>query len=81
MNIDAELARFANRGLQRMLSHDAQIRRRRVGAESACHPSWTTSKSSAVSALNAGFSTSLFHRASIVPLMYMSEPLSATIRP
>src|SRR5262245_27338989 len=44
-------------------------------------PSCTTSKSSAVSAENAGFKTPLFHRASIVPLMYMSDPLSATMRP
>ena len=44
-------------------------------------PSSTTSKSLAVSAANAGFSTLLFHRASIVPVMYMSDPLSATMRP
>ena len=43
----------------------------------SCDPSCTTLKSSAVSALKAGFSTSLFHRWSIVPLMYMSELLSA----
>ena len=45
------------------------------------HPSCTTSKSSAVRLLKAGFSTPLSHRASIVPLMYMSVPLSATISP
>ena len=34
-----------------------------------------------VSALNAGLSTLLFHRVSNVPLMYMSDPLSATMSP
>ena len=46
-----------------------------------CQPSCTTSKSLAVRPPNAGFSTPLFQRVSNVPLMYMSEPLSATIRP
>src|SRR5262249_13818546 len=44
-------------------------------------PSVTTSKSDALSEENAGLSTSLFHRVSYVPLMYMSDPLSATISP
>ena len=58
--------------------------RRFVGGEEERDPrpsERTTSKSSAVSPRNAGFSTSLFHRASIVPVMYMSDPLSATISP
>src|SRR5262245_25830020 len=45
------------------------------------HPSWITSKSLAVSAPNAGFRMSLSHRVSNIPVMYMSVPLSATIRP
>src|SRR5262249_19804700 len=45
------------------------------------HPSCTTSKSLAMSAENAGLRIELFQRASIVPVMYMSEPLSATIKP
>src|SRR5262245_17454005 len=44
-------------------------------------PSVTTSKSLAVSAAKAGLRTSLFQRTSKVPPMYMSEPLSATMRP
>ena len=53
----------------------------RAGASGGCQPSWTTSKSFAVNASKAGLSTSLSQRSSQVPLMYMSEPLSATIRP
>src|SRR5262245_55247060 len=44
-------------------------------------PSWTTSKSPAVRAAKAGLRMSLFQRVSKVPPMYMSEPLSATMRP
>src|ERR1051325_3202971 len=44
-------------------------------------PSAITSKSSALSDPNAGFRTSLFQCASIVPVVYMSLPLSATIKP
>ena len=47
-----------------------------AGAGVRPHPSSMTSKSSAVSERNSGFSTSLFQRASMVPLTYMSEPLS-----
>ncbi len=46
-----------------------------------CQPRVTTSKSVAVSAPNAGFRMLLSHRVSNVPLMYMSDPLSATISP
>src|SRR5687768_12416761 len=49
----------------------------RLPRQSSC----TTSKSSAVSPWKAGLSTPLSHRASIVPVTYMSEPLSATMRP
>src|SRR5436190_1561540 len=45
------------------------------------HPSCTTSKSLAVSVENAGLRMSLFQRVSKVPVIYMSEPLSATMRP
>src|SRR5262249_7061744 len=45
------------------------------------HPSLTTSKSEALSVPDAGVRVSLFQRVSKVPLMYMSEPLSATISP
>jgi hypothetical protein len=38
-------------------------------------------ESPAVRLRNAGLSSSLFQRLSMAPLMYMSEPLSATIRP
>src|SRR5262249_11051930 len=60
------------------------MRRRLVGAVGtavARKPSFTTSKSEAFSDPKAGFSTSLFQRVSYVPLMYMSDPLSATISP
>ncbi len=40
-----------------------------------------TSKSLAVRFLKAGFKMSLFQRMSCVPVTYMSEPLSATMRP
>jgi hypothetical protein len=46
-----------------------------------CTPSWTTSKSPAFRLANAGFKTLLFQFVSKVPLIYMSEPLSATISP
>src|SRR5215467_3512714 len=46
-----------------------------------CQPSWMTSKSLAVNNANAGFKMSLFHRVSKVPVIYMSLPLSATMRP
>src|SRR4030095_5209896 len=46
-----------------------------------CQPRVTTSKSVAVSPPNAGFRMLLSHRVSNVPLMYMSDPLSATINP
>src|SRR5215831_2038493 len=46
-----------------------------------CQPSWMTSKSLVVSNANAGFTMSLFHRVSKVPVIYMSLPLSATMRP
>src|SRR5215475_1278997 len=46
-----------------------------------CQPSWMTSKSLAVNNANAGFKMSLFHRVSNVPVIYMSLPLSATMRP
>src|SRR5947207_1588519 len=45
------------------------------------HPSWRTSKSSASRLWNAGLSVPLSQAGSIVPLTYMSVPLSATIRP
>ena len=44
-------------------------------------PSCTTSKSSAVRPWKAGFRTPLSQRGSIVPLTYMSDPLSATMSP
>ena len=44
-------------------------------------PSVMTSKSPAVRLRNAGFSSSLFQRASMAPLTYMSLPLSATMSP
>lgn len=44
-------------------------------------PSSSTSKSSAVRLAKAGLRTSLSQRASIVPVMYMSLPLSARINP
>jgi MerR family transcriptional regulator/heat shock protein HspR len=46
-----------------------------------CQPRVITSKSLAVSAPNAGLRMLLSHRVSKVPLMYMSDPLSATISP
>ena len=52
-----------------------------AGAATGFHPSWITSKSPAVSAANAGFRMSLFQRVSNVPVMYRSEPLSATMSP
>ena len=45
------------------------------------HPSWMNSKSLALIARKAGFNWPLFHRVSNAPLMYMSEPVSATISP
>ena len=51
-----------------------------VGA-GGLYPSVITSKSLAERPANAGFRTSLFQRVSWVPVMYMSEPLSATRRP
>lgn len=45
------------------------------------YPRAMTSKSLAERPANAGFRTSLFQRVSKVPVMYMSEPLSATRRP
>src|SRR5205823_6612414 len=55
--------------------------RRVLGLTDYRQPSWITSKSLAVRLRKAGFSSSLFQRESIAPLMYMSQPLSATIRP
>ena len=52
-----------------------------TGAVAGFQPSSTTSKSLALKSANAGFRMSLFHRVSKVPVMYMSEPLSATISP
>ena len=46
-----------------------------------CQPRWMTSKSLAVSNANAGFTMSLCHRVSKVPVIYMSLPLSATMSP
>src|SRR5262252_3145767 len=46
-----------------------------------CQPRSMTSKSLAVSNANAGFTRSLFHRISNVPVIYMSLPLSATRSP
>jgi hypothetical protein len=51
------------------------------GAEAGFQPSWTTSKSLAVSSRNAGFRMPLSQRLSNVPLTYMSDPLSATMSP
>ena len=52
-----------------------------TGSAPGCQPSWTTSKSLAVRAPNAGLRMSLSQRVSKVPPMYMSEPLSATMSP
>src|SRR5438552_2269104 len=46
-----------------------------------CQPRCTTSKSLACSMPNALLSASMFQRLSYEPLMYISEPLSATINP
>ena len=52
-----------------------------TGGADGCQPNWTTSKSPAWIEENAGLRMPLSQRASYVPCTYMSDPLSATIRP
>ena len=71
----------ASRTATASLPHDPQVRRRQRRDTVPLPPELHDLEVVGGQRANAGFSTPLFQRASIVPLMYMSEPLSATIRP